>query len=274
MSSLKAEIGIFGGSGFYSLLARPRKIAIATPYGHPSGKITVGDFGGRKIAFLARHGEKHTLPPHKIPYRANLWAFKKLGVKRIIAPCASGSLTPKIKPGDFVICDQFVDRTTGRRDTFFDGPSVAHAPMADPYCPELAKISGQACAKLKIPYHNEGTIVVISGPRFSTRAESKWFQSQGWQVVNMTAYPEMALARELTICYLNIALITDYDTGLEGFQDIKPVTAAEVSKTFQKNNQKLKSLLAAMIKIIPPKRTCACGHSMDNALIAFSHLII
>jgi len=267
MSSSKAEIGIFGGSGFYSLLARPRKITIATPYGSPSDKITLGDFGGRKIAFLARHGEKHALPPHKIPYRANLWAFKKIGVKRIIAPCASGSLTPKIKPGDFVICDQFIDRTSGREDTFFNGPSVAHAAMADPYCPELSKIAQKACAKLKIPHHNKGAIVVISGPRFSTRAESKWFQSQNWQVVNMTAYPEVALARELEICYLNIALITDYDTGLEGYQDIQPVTAAEVLKIFQKNNQKLKSLLAAMLEIMPKKRNCECGRSMENALI-------
>lgn len=267
MPKFQAEIGIFGGSGFYSLLTHPHKITITTPYGPLSDKITLGNFGGRKVAFLARHGEKHTLPPHKIPYRANLWAFKKLGVKRIIAPCASGSLTPKIKPGDFVICDQFIDRTSGREDTFFDGPKVAHAPMADPYCPQLRKIAGKSCASLKIPYHNEGTIVIISGPRFSTRAESKWFQSQGWQVVNMTAYPEVVLARELEICYLNIALITDYDTGLEGYQDIKPVTAAEVLKIFQKNNQKLKSLLAAMLKTMPTKRTCACGHSMDNALI-------
>ena len=267
MPSLKAEIGVFGGSGFYQLLGRARQIEINTPFGKPSGKITLGNYQGKKVAFLPRHGEKHVFPPHKIPYRANLWAFKKLGVKQIIAPCASGSLTPKIKPGDFVICDQFVDRTWGRNDTFFDGPKVVHPPMADPYCPSLRKIAIKACEALKIPHHNEGTIVVIAGPRFSTRAESKWFQSQGWQVVNMTAYPEIALAREMEICYVNIALITDYDTGLEGYQDIKPVTAAEVLKIFQKNNQKLKSLLAAMLKIIPPKRTCGCGHSLDNALI-------
>ena len=192
---------------------------------------------------MPRHGEKHAFPPHKIPYRANLWAFKEIGVKQIIAPCASGSLTPQIKPGDFVICDQFVDRTWGRNDTFFDGPQVMHPPRADPYCPSLRKIAIKACEALKIPHHNEGTIVVIQGPRFSTRAESKWFQSQGWQVVNMTAYPEIVLARELRICYINIALITDYDTGLEGYQDIKPVTTASPFPGSSTSKLKMTSVL-------------------------------
>ena len=269
MTSLKykADIGIFGGSGFYELISKARKIEINTPFGKPSAKITLGNYQGKKVAFLPRHGEKHEYPPHKVPYRANLWAFKKIGVKQIIAPCASGSLTPKIKPGDFVICDQFVDRTWGRNDTFFDGPKVIHTPMADPYCPILRKTAIQACDILKIPYHQEGTIVVIQGPRFSTRAESKWFQSQGWQVVNMTAYPEMVLARELQMCYINVALITDYDTGLEGYQDVKPVSAAEVLKVFQKNNQKIKTLLAAILKILPLERTCGCAHSLDTAFI-------
>ncbi len=263
----KADIGIFGGSGFYTLISKAKKIEINTPFGKPSGKITVGNYQGKKVAFLPRHGEKHEFPPHQIPYRANLSAFKKLGVKQIIAPCASGSLTPKIKPGDFVICDQFVDRTWGRKDTFFNGPKVVHPPMADPYCPLLRKIAIQACKTFRIHHHPEGTIVVIQGPRFSTRAESKWFQSQGWQVVNMTAYPEMVLARELQMCYINIALITDYDTGLEGYQDVKPVTAAEVLRVFQKNNQKVKILLSTILKMLPSKRTCGCAHTLDSASI-------
>ncbi|MFA4880083.1 MAG: S-methyl-5'-thioadenosine phosphorylase [Candidatus Doudnabacteria bacterium] len=267
MPSLKAEIGIFGGSGFYQLLSRARQIEINTPFGKPSGKITLGNYQGKKVAFLPRHGEKHEFPPHKIPYRANLWAFKKLGVKQIIAPCASGSLTSKIKPGDFVICDQFVDRTWGRNDTFFDGPKVVHPPMADPYCPSLKKIAIKTCEALQIPHHNEGTIVVIQGPRFSTRSESKWFQSQGFEVINMTAYPEVALARELAMCYINIALITDYDTGLEGYQNISPVTATEVIKVFQQNIQKVKKIIFKMVENLPKYRTCPCPHLLENALI-------
>lgn len=267
MSKPKANIGVFGGSGLYKLFSQIEKIEMNTPYGKPSGKIFLAKYKEKKIAFLPRHGEKHQFPPHKIPYQANLWAFKKLGVKRIIAPCAAGSLTPKIKPGDFVVCGQFVDQTCGREDTFFNGPKSAHIGMAQPYCPILRKIALEACGELKIPYHKEGTIVVIQGPRFSTRAESKWFQTQGWQVVNMTAYPEVVLARELAMCYVNIALITDYDTGLEGYQDIKPVTTVEVLRVFQKNNQKVKKLILKMIEKIPTRRTCLCSQALDNAFI-------
>jgi len=263
----KADIGIFGGSGLYSLLQKSKKIEVDTPYGKPSGKITLGEYKGKRLAFLPRHGSHHTLPPHKIPFRANLWAMKQLGVKQMIAPCASGSLNPKVKPGDFVICDQFVDRTKGRADTFFDGPEVAHIAAADPYCPLLRRIASKACQSLKIPYHKQGTIVVISGPRFSTRSESAWFQNQAWEVINMTAYPEVVLARELSMCYLNIALITDYDTGLAGLQHIKPVTATEVLRVFKKNNRKVKQLILEIIQKIPKRRSCSCAHSLDNAFI-------
>jgi len=263
----KADIGIFGGSGLYGLLQKPQEIEIATPYGKPSDKITLGEYKGKKLAFLPRHGKNHTLPPHKIPFRANLWAMKKLGVKQIIAPCASGSLTPKIKPGDFVICDQFVDRTKDRSDTFFDGPHIAHISAADPYCPALRKIAGKACQDLGIPYHKKGTIVVIAGPRFSTKSESKWFQDQDWEVINMTAYPEVVLARELSICYLNIALITDYDTGLAGHQKIKPVTAEEVLRVFKKNEQRVKKLILKMIESMPGRRTCPCPRALEHAFL-------
>lgn len=263
----KADIGIFGGSGLYSALLKTQKVEIATPFGKPSDKITLGEYARRKVAFLPRHGAKHQFPPHRIPFRANLWALKKLGVKQIIAPCASGSLTPRIKPGDFVICDQFFDRTSNRKDTFFPGPKVAHIGMAQPYCPTLRKLAIESCQELNIPAHHKGTVVVIQGPRFSTRAESQFFQAQGWSVINMTAYPEVVLARELQICYLNIILVTDYDTGLEGCQDIKPVTATEVLRVFRKNNQKVKKVILKMIEKIPKKRNCSCAQILNDSWI-------
>ncbi len=183
------KIGVFGGSGFYSLLDHAEKIKVDTPYGPTSDLITIGEVEGKKVAFLPRHGEKHSLPPHKIPYRANLWAMKELGVERIIGPCAAGSLQPHVKIGDFVISDQIVNRTYRREDTFYDGPVVTHVSFADPYCPELRKIAIESAKKLNLPHHERGTVVVIEGPRFSTRAESKFYSSQGWEVINMTQYP-------------------------------------------------------------------------------------
>ncbi len=175
----RAQIGVFGGSGFYSLLEDVREIKVDTPYGAPSDSILLADVGGRRAAFLPRHGRRHTIPPHKINYRANVWAFKSLGVKAVISPCAAGSLRKELKPGDFVICDQFVDRTKGRADTFFDGPIVSHLSPADTYDPVLRTIAAKVIRSHKIPVHETGTVVVIQGPRFSTRAESKWFSDQG-----------------------------------------------------------------------------------------------
>jgi len=244
----KADIGVFGGSGFYSFLENIKEIEIDTPYGKPSGNIAIADFEGKKVAFLPRHGKMHQYPPHMVPYRANLFAMKELGVSKIIAPTASGSLQSYIKPGDFVICDQFVDRTWGRKDTYFDGPDTRHVSPAHPYCPELRKIAIEAGNKLGITIHEKGTVVVIQGPRFSTVSESRWFSRMGWEVINMTQYPECFLARELGICYVNIALITDYDAGLEGRSDIQPVTHSEVIKVFEKNNMILKSMLFEIIR--------------------------
>src|SRR3989344_7860284 len=244
---ITAEIGIFGGSGFYDFLSPVKEIEIKTPFGKPSDKIALGEYDGRKIAFLPRHGKAHKYPPHKIPYLANLWAFKKLGIKRIIAPCASGSLDIKVKPGEFVICDQFVDRTKNRPDSFFSGPKVAHISCSEPYCKNLREIALKSCEKLKIPHHKKGTVVVIEGPRFSTVAESIWFQNQKWQVINMTQYPECVLARELEMCYVNISLITDYDVGLINGKKLKPVDLKEVIKVFNENNEKVKKLIFEMI---------------------------
>ena len=185
--TIQADIGVFGGSGFYSFLEDTQEIEIDTPYGPPSDKIILGEASGKRIAFIPRHG-------HKINYRANIYAMKQLGVKYIFGPCAAGSLQPYIKPGHFVICDQFVDRTNGRKDTFFDGPKVVHIAMAEPYCPDLRKIVIETAEGMGIKYHPKGTVVVIKGPRFSTIPESRWFASQGWEVINMTQYPEVYLA--------------------------------------------------------------------------------
>ncbi len=261
----QVDIGIFGGSGFYSFLENLKPYKIETPYGPPSSQVMIGELYGKRIAFIPRHGEQHQYPPHMVNYRANLYAFKLLGVKRVIGPCAAGSLKPEIKPGDFVICDQYVNLTSGRKDTFYDGPITTHISSADPYCPQLREIAIECCRKLDLPFHPKGTVVVIQGPRFSTKAESKWFRSLGWEVINMTQYPEVTLARELEMCYVNISLITDYDTGLEGDPNIKPVTHEEVMKIFQENIDKLKSLIIEMIKSIPEERTCPCPNILKGA---------
>ena len=262
---MKAEIGIIGGSGFYQFL-KGKEVSIRTPYGKPSDKILLSQYQGRKIAFLPRHGKRHQYPPHKINYRANLYAFKKLGIESIVAPCAAGSLRAKIKPGDFVICDQFIDRTKRREDTFFNGPKVAHISTAQPYCPELRKLAIRSSQKLKIPFHKKGTVIVIEGPRFSTKAESNFFSKIG-EVINMTQYPEVVLARELEMCYLNISLITDYDVGLKERKDIKPVTTQEVLRIFKENNKKVKNLILEIIKGIPKTRVCSCKNTLEQAFV-------
>ncbi|MCD6216974.1 S-methyl-5'-thioadenosine phosphorylase [bacterium] len=259
MTEQKAEIGIFGGSGFYEFLDKTEEIVVETPYGAPSSPVTLGEIEGRKVAFLPRHGKAHQYPPQAINYRANAWAMNDLGVRMVIGPCASGSLQPNIKPGDFLICDQFVDRTTGRKDTFYNGPITTHLSMSDPYCPELRKVAIEVSKEQGIVVHDSGTVVVIQGPRFSTRSESKWFSSMGWEVINMTQYPEVYLCRELDMCYLNISLITDYDVGLDGDPNIKPVTHEEVIRVFTENNEKLKKLLFGIVPRMPKVEDLTCN---------------
>ena len=264
----RATLGVFGGSGFYRLLDDVEFVHVETPYGSPSDQIALGAVDGVGVAFLPRHGSKHTLPPTAINYRANLWALKELGVTRVIAPTAAGSLQPHVKPGDFVVCDQFVDRTHGRSDTFYpDGPTVAHVGAADPYCPvmrELAIVTGR---EQGVTVHDRGTVVVIQGPRFSTRAESRWYSSLGWEVINMTQYPEAILARELELCYVNISLITDYDVGLEGMPELAPVSVAEVEKVFANNNDRVRRLILALLPRLPASRDCPCPTAMGGAVI-------
>lgn len=261
----KAEIAIIGGSGFYDFL-KGEEIEAKTPYGSPSDKILLFEYQGKKIAFLPRHGKGHQYPPHKINFRANIFALKELGVKRIIAPCAVGSLKPEIKPGDFVIIDQFIDRTKTFRDTFFDGPGAVHISAAEAYCPDLREIANKKCQELKIPFHPKGTAVIIEGPRFSSRAESEYY-SQIADVINMTQYPELILARELEMCYLGIALVTDYDAGLRGRKDISPVSAEEVGKVFRKNNEKVKKLILEIIGAIGDVGNCHCAEATKSAKI-------
>ncbi|KKQ71344.1 MAG: methylthioadenosine phosphorylase, 5'-methylthioadenosine phosphorylase [Candidatus Peregrinibacteria bacterium GW2011_GWC2_39_14] len=265
-----AKIAVIGGSGFYDLIKNPKWIEIKTPYGKTSDKIAIGKIANQTVAFLPRHGKAHHLPPHKINYRANLWALKSIGVKQIIAPCACGSLQENIKPGEFVICDQFVDRTKSRADTFFEGPHVAHVSAAAPYCPSIRDLLYKSCLKNKIKTHKTGTVVVIEGPRYSTKSESRWFSSQGWEVINMTQYPECILARELEMCYANIALITDYDAGLEGNKNIKPVTSAEVLRVFKQNNEKVKKVVIEAIKNIDKihSNSCDCNSAMKDAFLS------
>jgi 5'-methylthioadenosine phosphorylase len=258
-----AEIGVFGGSGFYSLLEDVEEKIVETPYGPPSAEVALGHVGDKSVAFLPRHGIRHQLPPHRINYRANVWALKSLGVTRLIGPCAAGSLQPRVRPGHFVICDQLVDRTSGRTDSFYDGPITTHVSFADPYCPELRELTVSTARQVGIEVHDRGTLVTIQGPRFSTRAESKWYQSAGWEVINMTQYPEAYLAREVEMCYVNVSLITDYDVGVEG--EIAAVSHQEVLRVFSGNNEKLRSLLFALVPKIPRERSCPCATALTGA---------
>jgi 5'-methylthioadenosine phosphorylase len=257
-----AEIGVFGGSGFYSLFDSVEERQVETPYGPPSAPVAIGDVHGRTVAFIPRHGKAHELPPHRINYRANLWAMRELGVRRIVGPCASGSLSADLGLGEFVVCDQFVDRTWGRPDTFYDGPETTHVSAADPYCADLRGLLLDTAAGLGIAARDGGTVVVVQGPRFSTRAESRWYRELGGDVINMTAYPEGHLARELELCYATIAMVTDYDVGVEGHQ---PVSAADVMRVFGANNARLRELLFAVIPRIGPQPADACAAALAGA---------
>lgn len=251
MPEQQIQVGIFGGSGFYALLDDAREVTVETPYGPPSAPVVIGDIGGRSVGFLPRHGVKHELPPQAINYRANLWAMKSLGATDLIHPCAAGSLQAHVAPGDFVIADQVVDRTWGRADTFYEGPQTTHIAFAEPYDAEMRRVALECARAQGISVHETGTIVVIQGPRFSTKAESRWFSSAGWEVINMTQYPEVALARELEMASLNISLITDYDAGLEDDPNVEPVSHAQVLEVFQANNAKLRDLLFAIVPKLP-----------------------
>ena len=267
-------IGIIGGSGFYEFFEKVPKEAraflsreekIDTPFGPPSSKIAIGEIFGRKVAFLPRHNPTHDLPPVRIPYKANIWALKTLGVGQILALNASGSLQKNIKPGTVVILDQFIDRTRHRDDTYFIGPNTTHISSAYPFCPQIGALAYKTAKDLKIPVKNGGTVVVVEGPRFSTAAESIWFTKMDWDVINMTIYPEIVLAREQELCYTSIALIVDYDAGVVAMEKINPVSAEMVIRTVKENQGKAMQLVFAMLKNWPKQRTCDCDKVLEGA---------
>ena len=259
-----AEIGIFGGSGFYEFAEGDiEEIKVETPYGPPSDTVALFTVAGRRVAFLPRHGKTHSLPPHKVPYRANLWALKSLGVTRVLAPSAVGSLQAHIAPGDFVVNDQFVDRTTGRADTFYDGPIATHVSSADAYCPQLRALALASARQNGVTVHQAGTSVVIQGPRFSSKSESRWFTRMGWDTVTMTQYPEVILARELSLCYVTLSLVTDYDAG--HVAAVAAVEAHHVLEVLAQNTANVKKVLKTILAALPEERACACADSLKYA---------
>ncbi len=262
---LKADIGVFGGSGFYSLLENVQEAKIDTPFGSPSDSLFLAEYAGKRIAFLPRHGRHHTIPPHKINYRANVWAMKSLGVRCLLSPCAVGSLRLYIEPGDFVVADQYVDRTNGRRDTFYEGPQVYHVSAAEPYCPKLKDLATEVIREHGITCHT-GTLVVIQGPRFSSKAESRWFSNSGFDIVGMTGYPEAHLALEQEIAVVNISLVTDFDCGLLGMTE--PVNATEVYEVFKKNAERVKKVVLTLIERIPSDLDSPQHHSLQFAKVS------
>jgi 5'-methylthioadenosine phosphorylase len=257
----QAGIGVIGGSGFYEFLDDASEIEVETPFGPPSDPLTIGTVAGRAVAFLPRHGRDHRYPPHRIPYRANLWAMRSVGVRQVLGPSAVGSLTSSYGPGTLVIPDQLVDRTAGRSQTFYDTGGAVHVQFADPYCPvgrSVAIATGHSAGWVPA---GSGTLVVIDGPRFSTRAESLWYAAQGWTLVGMTGHPEAALARELALCYTAISLVTDTDAGVEEGQG---VTHDEVLQVFAQNVTRLRGLLMKIIENLPEDRSCPCPNSLDG----------
>jgi 5'-methylthioadenosine phosphorylase len=259
---MHAEIGIIGGTGLYDpkLLKNVEEIKVRTPYGSPSDSITLGELKGRSIAFLPRHSRKHTIRPTDVNSRANIFALRKLGVQRILAPSTVGSLREEFKPGDVVFVDQFIDRTTRREQSFYTGKKVCHISVAEPMCPELRHALIEAAGDLHINTHNTGTYVCIEGPRFSTKAESKMFRTWGADVVGMTLVPECVLAREAEICYSTIAAVTDYDVWKD-----EPVSVDAVKKTMKQNVEKVKTIIAEAVPRIPKERACECKKALQNA---------
>ena len=257
------DLAVIGGSGFYTFLDDPETVEVDTPYGPPSAPIAVGTVGGRSVAFLPRHGQGHRLPAHQVPYRANLWALRSLGVRQILAPCAVGGLQAEYGPGTFVVPDQLVDRTTSRIQTFYD-EGANHVAFADPYCSRLRGHLVDGLAEQN-PVDG-GAMVVIEGPRFSTRAESKWYADQGWAVVGMTGHPEAILARELALCYATAALVTDHDAGVD---EATAVSVDEVFRVFGEHIETLKSVLTGVVSALGTERDCACSHAVDGMDLPF-----
>jgi 5'-methylthioadenosine phosphorylase len=265
-----ATIGVIGGSGFSALFdeGAATSVTVETPFGPPSAPLTIGPVAGRTVAFLPRHGVPHRIPPHRVNYRANLWALRSVGVRQVLGPCAVGSLRPELGPGTLVVPDQVVDRTWGRAHTLYDEPGVVvHVGFADPYCPHGRDVASAQASSDGWPLRTDGTLVVINGPRFSSRAESRWHAGAGWTVVGMTGMPEASIARELALCYTTLCLVTDHDAGAEG--DV-PVSHAEVLAVFARNVERLKALIAGVVPGLPADDTdCECRHALDDLPLPF-----
>jgi 5'-methylthioadenosine phosphorylase len=268
----RADLGVIGGSGFYEFLEGAERVSVDTPFGAPSDDVVVGEVEGRRVAFIARHGQGHRFPPHLVNYRANLWALRSVGVRQVLAPCAVGSLKPELGPGAIVVPDQVVDRTWGRAHTVYadEGP-VVHVAFADPYCPRGREVVVGAARASGKEVAEAGTLVVINGPRFSSKGESAWHQQMGWSIIGMTAMPEAAIARELAMCFTTIALVTDHDAGVGGAE---VVTHEEVLRVFAKNVDGLKSLLRKAIEAMPAAKpdetaTCSCRRALDGLTLPF-----
>ena len=280
--STRADVGVIGGSGFYSFLDDVERVPVSTPFGAPSDDVVIGEVGGRRVAFLARHGQGHRFAPHRVNYRANLWALRSVGVRQVLAPCAVGSLVPEHGPGAVVVPDQVIDRTWGRAHTVYAEPGtspdgadtgpVVHVSFADPYCPRGRAAVLQTAASSGAAAADGGTLVVVNGPRFSSRAESVWHRQAGGTLVGMTTMPEAGLARELAMCFTTIALVTDHDAGVEG-QEV--VSHAEVLAVFADNMDRLKSLLLQAVPRLPAAETdeqavCPCRRALDGLPLPLS----
>ena len=269
----RAEIGVIGGSGFYEFLEGAERVHVDTPFGDPSDDLVVGELRGRRVAFVARHGKGHRFPPHLVPYRANLWALRSFGVRQVLAPCAVGSLRRELGPGTVVVVDQVVDRTWGRPHTVYDQlGAVVHVGFAEPFCPRGRPVVVAAARQAGLAVEDGGTLVVVNGPRFSSRAESQWHQQAGWSVVGMTGMPEAAIARELALCFTTVALVTDLDAGVEGESG---VTHEEVLQVFAQNIEGLKAVLTDAIEALPPAEsdetaTCGCRRTLDGLTLPFA----
>jgi len=261
---MQAEIGIIGGTGLYDpkLLKNIQELTVETPYGRPSDSITVGKLAGKYVAFLPRHGKKHTIRPTDINVRANIFALKKLGVKRILAPSTVGSLREEYHPGEIVFCDQFIDRTTRREQSFYTENKVCHISVAEPMCPELRQNLIAVAKNMGIKMHETGTYVCIEGPRFSTKAESKMYRQWGADVVGMTLVPECVLVREAEICYASISTVTDYDVWKD-----HPVCVDDIVKIMKTNIENVKRIIAETVAKLPNECACKCNEALKGAFV-------
>ena len=259
-----ALIGVIGGTGIYSpeIFEEKEEVRVRTPFGAPSDSIRIAKIGRAELAFLPRHGSKHSIPPHKVNYRANIWALKELGAQRIIGVNAVGSLKEDLPPGTTVVCDQFIDMTKNRENSFYDGGQAVHVSVAEPFCPDMRSICIQKLREMGLASKGKGTYVCIEGPRFSTKAESRFWRQIGGDIIGMTSATEAVLARELELCYLCIATITDYDVWKD-----RPVSASEVVAVMKQNNQNVLGLLKELVPAVSGKRNCKCGQALKDAVI-------